>query len=181
MAEDDGRPTMAEALEALRGDAVTEPAPDLSLPGSLQDVLKAFTPAGTDPDELMESLKASRMPSVPLSQIRDMRWCRTCQRPEPADMLCPAACAEHPDTKCAVCSRPFGEGEHHCMGIVGGAALSEPSLPADPFTPGRQAGIAAMDMYDDLLAAGMPLASVERVLGAMFASLIAQTEGNAGG
>ena len=44
------------------------------------------------------------------------------------------------------------------------------SAPADPFTKGSEAAGAFAEMYEDLLGAGVPLASVERILGAMLAT-----------
>ena len=43
------------------------------------------------------------------------------------------------------------------------------SAPADPFTKGSEASAALAEMYEDLLGAGIPLASVERILGTMLA------------
>lgn len=72
--------------------------PDTSGPASLGEVFKSFAHGATDPDALMSALKASRMPSVPLSQIGDavkagsgMRWCQRCRRPEPENAGCPNA------------------------------------------------------------------------------------------
>jgi hypothetical protein len=45
-----------------------------------------------------------------------------------------------------------------------------PGLPADPFTPGRMAGAALAEMFDDLVASRIPLASVESILGNMLAA-----------
>lgn len=45
------------------------------------------------------------------------------------------------------------------------------SLPADPFGMADDAGIALAEMYRSMLAAGIPLASVEKILGHMLASL----------
>ena len=44
------------------------------------------------------------------------------------------------------------------------------SAPADPFTKGSEAAAGLAEMYEDCLAAGIPLASVERILGAMLAT-----------
>lgn len=148
-ADDDGRPSYADVLRALRGENVTEPVPDLSLPGSpsLRDVLAAFTPAGTDPDELMAALKGARMPSVPLSQIakaneaaEGMRWCRWCQRPEPADAPCPEL------------------------------ADREMPLPPDPSPGDLMAGFGIADMLASMTAGGVALGSAERIIGAMLAA-----------
>ena len=43
------------------------------------------------------------------------------------------------------------------------------SAPPDPFTKGSMASAALAEMYEDLLGSGIPLASVERILGAMLA------------
>lgn len=148
--EDDGRPTMREALDAMRGG----PVPDLSGPASFGRTFGALA-GGADPDELLAALKGAQLPSVPLAGLEraaraseGMRWCKRCARPEPASAGCPN------------------------QSLAEASAENLPSLPADPFTPGQQAGIAAMDIYDDLLGAGMPLASVERIIAHMLADLI---------
>ncbi len=43
------------------------------------------------------------------------------------------------------------------------------SAPPDPFTKGSMASAALAEMYEDLLGSGIPLASVERILGTMLA------------
>jgi hypothetical protein len=50
------------------------------------------------------------------------------------------------------------------------------SAPADPFTKGSEAAAGLAEMYEDLLASGIPLASVERILGAMLATYGAMTK-----
>lgn len=170
--DDDGRPSMSEALEALRGGQV----PDLSGPASFGRTFEAFA-SGADPGELMAALKASGLPSVPLSELgraagasARLRWCKSCQRSEPVNASCPAAAEDGDPVRDTY--RPAGE-----AGTMARAG-SPPAevLPADPFTPGQQAGIAAMDIYDDLLGAGMPLASVERVIAHMLADLAEKAE-----
>lgn len=75
---------------------MTGPVPDISGPASLGDVFRAFTPPGTDSEQLLAALKASEMPSFPRNRIGNaqkaatgMRWCRQCGRPEPAGARCP--------------------------------------------------------------------------------------------
>lgn len=48
--------------------------------------------------------------------------------------------------------------------------------PVDPFTKGSEAAAGLAEMYEDLLASGIPLASVERILGAMLATYGAMTK-----
>lgn len=180
---DDGRPSMSEALDALRrGPGGSMPAPDVSGPASLGELFKAFTPAGTDPDALMAALKNSQMPSVPLSDLgkaaqasKVMRWCHRCDRPEPDNMLCPAACQEFAGTPCAWCGRDVAEGEHYCMVSPSQAKAAtdspgEPPMPADPSPVDLMAGMAINDMIEAMVAGGRPLESAERIVGAMLAA-----------
>ncbi len=44
------------------------------------------------------------------------------------------------------------------------------SEPADPFTKGSEASAALAEMFGDMVDAGVPVASVERILGAMLAT-----------
>ena len=126
------------------------PAPDVSGPSSLGDFFRAFTPPGTDPDALMAALKKSQMPSVPLSDLgkaaqsaEGMRWCKTCQRPEPEGAACPE------------------------MSL---SEASESMLPADPSPVDLMAGMAINDMIEAMVAGGRPLESAERIVGAMLAA-----------
>ena len=50
-------------------------------------------------------------------------------------------------------------------------APSAPALPADPFGKTDDAGIALAEFYRSMLAGGIPLASVEAILGHMLANL----------
>lgn len=50
------------------------------------------------------------------------------------------------------------------------------SEPPDPFTKGSVAAAGLAEMYEDLVASGIPLASVERILGAMLATYGAMTK-----
>jgi len=54
-------------------------------------------------------------------------------------------------------------------------------LPADPFGKADGAGIALAEMYRSMLAGGIPLASVEKILGHMLASLPSQDDQRPGG
>ena len=127
---------------------MTEPGvPDISRPASFGGFFGALTPAGTDTGKLMESLKASRMAEV--------AWCRDCSRPHSTNIICPERADREREKAGAATSL---------------AAASEADLPADPFTPGKLAAAATKDWYDDLLDAGIPLASVERILGSMLAA-----------
>ena len=57
------------------------------------------------------------------------------------------------------------------MGRPGWTPFPPPvgSEPPDPFTKGSEAAAGLAEMYEDMLASGIPLASVERILGAMLA------------
>jgi hypothetical protein len=58
-------------------------------------------------------------------------------------------------------------------GPGGGTGISPPP---DPFTKGSEAAAGLAEMFEDLLASGIPLASVERILGAMLATYGAMTK-----
>lgn len=198
--DDDGRPSYAEVLDALKGRKVTDPAPDLSLPGSpsLRDAFAAFTPPGTDPDELMAALKGAQMPSVPLSQIgkanasaEGMRWCWAHERPEPAGFTCTEAADEGPAfsvpapaeiPKCdgcgglwPLCSCPQRRWHPAESGFSVPAPAEIPnspmsSLPPDPSPGDLMAGFGIADMLASMTAGGVPLGSAERIIGAMLAA-----------
>jgi hypothetical protein len=51
-----------------------------------------------------------------------------------------------------------------------GSLPGDPASPADPFSPGAVADTGTAEMFWGLQRAGIPLASVERILGAMFAA-----------
>jgi len=205
VADDDGTPSYAEVLDALRGGNVTESAPDPSapVPPSVRDAFAALTPPGTDPDALMASLKAAQASSVPLSRLAKasqaaagMRWCRSCQRPEPAGSACPVPFAST-GHECAMCGSrmlrwvggPHGPltvcascGSNEFFPVAPADSAAPPGdpagqpdlpLPADPFAGGGAlAAIAAKDMLEDMLAAGIPAASAENILGCMLAAMV---------
>ena len=50
------------------------------------------------------------------------------------------------------------------------------SAPADPFTKGSEAAAGLAEMYEDMVASGIPVSSVERILGAMLATYGAMTK-----
>lgn len=58
------------------------------------------------------------------------------------------------------------------------ALPSQSAMPADPFGQADSAGIALGEMYQSMLAGGIPLDSVERIIGHMLASLPAPGDGN---
>lgn len=109
-------------------------------------------------------------PGIHPSHLRDlsdamratenMRWCRRCSRPEPEGTGCPAD---------AVSARQI---------VWAGQELP---VPDDPFEPGQESGVAARILYDDMLAAGIPLSSVEAILGYMLADLVRQAPGEGDG
>ena len=140
---------------------MTDPAPDISLPG----VFSSLTPGGTDPAALMKALKASRrapMTKPPEPADKSLIWCRKCSRPHLKDWLCPDP--EEPESP----------------SLAGASEAMLPSLPADPFTPGGMADAATAEWFHGLVEAGIPVASVERSIGAMFAGIILGREGKEG-
>lgn len=72
---------------------------------------------------------------------------------------------------------PFGRWSDYFGADAPGSASARlpvpaaPVLPADPFGMADDAGIALAEMYRSMLAGGIPLASVEKILGHMLASL----------
>lgn len=71
---------------------------------------------------------------------------------------------------CRRCERPEPKGTA-CPDELAGAG------PADPFEPGSESGVAARILYDDMIAAGIPLSSVERIIALMLAELVRQAPG----
>ena len=116
------------------------------------DELKdALMPPGADSDALWAALKGAHRAGgyVPGRPAPDISFGAGEYAPESSGLLPP---------------RSVGTGYPFRIGP------SEPPLtPPDPFTKGSEAAGAFAEMYEDLLGAGVPLASVERILGAMLA------------
>ena len=133
-----------------------DPARDISMPDvpSLRDAFRALTPPGHDPDALMKSLKGSQRPPLNfLAATGDagphIAWCKRCERPHDTRVICPEP-GDGPSLREA----------------------SEAMLPADPFTPGAMADAATAEFYHGLVDSGVPVDSVERIIGHMIADLI---------
>jgi hypothetical protein len=73
-----------------------------------------------------------------------MAWCLTCSRPHPESLICP--------------------GQRELA-----AKPAEPGLPADPSPGDLMAGIGIAQMLESMTSGGVPLASAERIIGAMLA------------
>ena len=80
-----------------------------------------------------------------------LRVCPYCSQQHAASMVC----ADDPMRRVLL-------GQHD--------RASAPLPPLDPFTPGAEASAALAEMYSDLCTAGIPVASVESILGHMLAA-----------
>ena len=107
---------------------------------SFDEIKDAMMPPGTDKDALWEALKGAHRTGGHVPGQ---------QAPDISGTLPPDLA-------------------RHLMGIHD-AVPAYPGPPPDPFTKGSEAAGAFAEMYEDLLGAGVPLASVERILGAMLA------------
>lgn len=114
----------------------------------------ALMPPGTDKDALWAALKNAHRTGghVPGRPAPDISF-----GPSPglADALrtrpCMACANYHPSgTPCP--------------------ARAQTAIPADPFTKGSVAAAGLAEMYEDMVASGIPVGSVERILGAMLAT-----------
>ena len=78
-----------------------------------------------------------------LRQAR-MIWCRACSRSHPDNLICP---------------------EQNAIA----AKAADPDMPADPSPGDLMAGIGIAQMLESMTSGGVPLASAERIIGAMLA------------
>ena len=124
---------------------------------TFDEIKDAMMPPGTDKDALWAALKGAHRTGghVPGRAAPDISFGGG------------GGSADYPGPPGAT----VGPGCYVPLGGPGG-----PSAPADPFTKGSMASAALAEMYEDCLAAGIPLASVERILGAMLATYGAMTK-----
>ena len=130
--------------ETFSGKVVDAPSGDaVPEPLSFDEVFDAVTPPGTDKAALLAALKAAQRTGGQLPGNRA------------PDISGPASAV--PD----VIKRAF-------PALGAAAALPEPE---DPFTPGDSATIAIADTYFGLIDRGVPVASVERIIGIWLGAL----------
>lgn len=149
---------------------------------TFRETLNALTPPGTDQSALFRALKAAQatpapgaVPDVSFRPESRMRHCVNCGTAHDYVAQCPPL---RRGEGCRICSAPliydFGAGTLRCASCTGdqpqhhSGAVHAP--PEDPFTAGQVAGVGLTEMLADMTAAGMPLASAERILGAMLAA-----------
>lgn len=122
---------------------------------SFDQIRDALMPPGTDKDALWAALKGAHRTGghVPGRPAPDISF-----GPSPG-LLDALKGAGTYITRCTICGR-----DHDYR--VTCADLSTP----DPFTKGSVAAAGLAEMYEDLVASGIPVGSVERILGAMLAA-----------
>lgn len=129
---------------------------------SFDEIKDAMMPPGTDNNALWAALKNAQrtgghVPGQPAPDISGT------PSPQLLDML--------RTRPCMACNT------YHRNGTPCADPLAQPfPAPPDPFTKGSEAAAGLAEMYEDLLASGIPLASVERILGAMLATYGAMTK-----
>lgn len=135
------------------------------------DVVKSLSmsgPAAVSPD-LWAALKAAQAGPSP-----SLRVCPYCSGQHAASMVCAddpmrrkllgQHSSDRPQQKMCLGCRKLYTGDHECP------TVAAPLPPLDPFTPGAEASAALAEMYSDMVEAGIPVASVESILGHMLAA-----------
>lgn len=148
MPDDDGKPTFDEIKDAMM-------------------------PPGTDKDALWAALKGAHrtgghVPGRPAPDISGT--------PSPGLLDALRGAGAHAYYTCPICGNAHDK-RLTCAdpSIRSGTPGWTPfppavgSAPADPFSKGDEASAALAEMYEDMLGSGIPLASVERILGTMLA------------
>jgi hypothetical protein len=178
-----------------------EPGPD---PPSFGEVRDALTPPGTGKGALWDALKAAQRtgghipgavaPDVsaepPAGLLEALRAatrtmpCPQCRTFHPQGTDCPAGFPQAgygslPDQSLAVHAKQLMATGHLTAQDAARLAreIPEPSFPEDPFTPGKLAAAATADWFRDLCEAGIPVSSVESILGHMLAAFATGKEG----
>lgn len=134
---------------------------------TLQDLAAGLTPPGSSSRDLWAALKRAQPGPSPL-----LRICPYCQRRHDQAVACwewemmlrDAVTPAAPQQMMCLDCRKLCTGDHECPN------LQAPLPPLDPFTPGAEASAALAEMYSDLCEAGIPVASVESILGHMLAA-----------
>ena len=155
-------------------------------PLTLGEVFDAVTPQGTDKKALLDALKAAQRTggqipgrtapdiSGPASAVPDVF-----KRAFPALGSAPERqpmCVD--EQACCVCGDPKVVYHNYrdqpfCAPCADGepSRFAPPPEPEDPFTPGDSATIAIADTYFGLIDRGVPVASVERIIGIWLGAL----------
>ena len=147
---------------------------------SFADAFKLMTPPGADPNALIEALKASRRPTIALpASDEDARYyalCPRCDTVHDSRVLC----ADETERSRALMVERLTETGH--LDEADRARLARemgpwppnlpapsPSLPADPFTAGDLRATALSQFWHEATGAGIPVESVDRIIGVMLA------------
>ena len=125
------------------------------------DAFKALTPPGADPNALTEALKAARRPVIALpasdEDARHYSLCPRCDTVHDSRVLCA-------DQQQKITLDDLDPGRAIRRGAAGA-----PSQPADPFTAGDLRATALSQFWHESVEAGIPVESVDRIIGVMLA------------
>ena len=140
---------------------------------TFDELRDAMMPPGTDKDALWAALKGAHrtgghVPGQPAPDISGT------PSPQLLDMLRnPGAYAHY---VCTICGNAHDRRVTCADPSIPMSGRASISPPPDPFTKGSEAAAGLAEMYEDLLASGIPLSSVENILGAMLAAYGAMTK-----
>ena len=129
---------------------------------AFDELRDAMMPPGTDKEALWAALKnahrtGGHVPGRPAPDISGT------VSPQLLNMLRGSGAQAY--YACTVCGRVH---DKHLT-------CADLSIP-DPFTKGSEAAAGLAEMYEDMVASGIPVSSVERILGAMLATYGAMTK-----
>jgi hypothetical protein len=177
-------------IPARRTGNAGEPVMDSPLPPSMSlgDVFSALTPPGTDGKALLAALKGARRPTIPLpasdEDARHYSPCPRCDTVHDSRVLCDdeslwaeahanAAPVDEGLKQEIIPDTPSGPGWLHDPawkpGPMDGQFSAPASLPADPFTAGDLRATALSQFWHESVEAGIPVESVDRIIGVMLA------------
>ena len=153
------------------------PVPDSPFPPgtTFADAFKALTPPGAYPNALMEALKAARRPVIALpasdEDARHYALCPRCDTVHDSREVCAGSGtlrAEmlRDEPPAGGCYFPLTGPDEPASPPPGRAS---PSLPADPFTAGDLRATALSQFWHESVEAGIPVESVDRIIGVMLA------------
>ena len=142
---------------------------------SFADAFRALTPPGADPNALTEALKAARRPVIALpasdEDARHYSLCPRCDTVHDSREVCAGSGtlrAEmlRDEPPAGGCYFPLDGPDEPDSPPPGRAS---PSLPADPFTAGDLRATALSQFWHESVEAGIPVESVDRIIGVMLA------------